>query len=69
MYVDFNPKTKRELVDAVKAGREVYAFQPGGLFPGTKNGRAYIEGPHYPAPHSWYATVLLDEGRIVEVLK
>ena len=46
----------------------VEAFQPGGIFPSQTDGQAVIEGPHFPQPHRWYATVKLVNGVIVRVL-
>jgi hypothetical protein len=30
-------------------------------------GKHCVEGPHYPKPHSWYASVVVADGRIVSV--
>ena len=67
MYTVTNFPTKKALREAVKAGRKVEVFQPGGLFPATRDGVAAVEGPHYPQPHSWYASVELRDGIIVKV--
>jgi hypothetical protein len=67
MYASGNPKTKKDLKERVAAGRQVEAFQPGGMFEGTKNGTVCIEGPHYPQPHKWYATCKVVNGIIVSV--
>ena len=50
------------------AGKEVTVYQPGlGTVPmGTAD--VSVEGPHYPKPHTWYARVRIDNGRIVKVL-
>ena len=68
MYARPNFKTKKALKEAVKAGEPVTAFQPGGMFESQTDGTATIEGPHYPAPHRWYARVLLEDGKVVKVL-
>lgn len=68
MYADTNPKSKKELKRQVADGELVHAYQPGGMFPGTTDGEAFIEGPHYPKPHSFYAKVLVKDKRIVKVL-
>lgn len=66
MYVQPNFKTKKELRAAVEAGRNVSVFQPGlGTVP--NNGTVSIEGPHYPAPHRWYATGTMVDGKLVAV--
>lgn len=56
MYVSPNYKTKKALRDALAAGERVTVFAPGLGAP--KVGEETIEGPHYPAPHTWYARVL-----------
>jgi hypothetical protein len=67
MYTTVNFKTKKALKEAVARGEKVTTFQPGGMFPPTVNGRAVIEGPHYPEPHRWYASVELVDGVITKV--
>jgi len=37
------------------------------MFPAKRDGDAVIEGPHYPAPHSFYVQVRLKDGVIVAV--
>lgn len=68
MYTDKNFKTKKALKDAVKAGEIVTVYQPG-PFGGNEpaNGVVYLEGPHYPEAHKWYASATLENGRIVKV--
>ena len=71
MYVQPNLKTKRALREAVAAGREVTVFQPGGFFQGPRTDGVRdvsVEGPHFPAPHTWYARVRVQDGRVVKVL-
>ena len=70
MYTIENFKTKKALKEAVAAGKSVGTYQPGGLdnTDYTKySGTVYLEGPHYPAPHRWYAQATLENGRIVKV--
>ena len=68
MYSDRNFKTKKALKEAVLSGRAIGVFQPGpfGGNPPT-DGKVSIEGPHYPEPHRWYASVTLENGRIIKV--
>lgn len=33
-----------------------------------RNGEAFLEGPHYPKPHKWYAKVRVQDGIVVQVL-
>ena len=66
MYTDRNFKTKKALKEAVANGETVTFFQPGlGFAP--SDGVVYIEGPHYPKPHSFYAKCIAANGRIVKV--
>lgn len=60
-YVNPNFATKKALKEAVLAGQQVRVWSPG-LFPCTTNGTEYIEGPHYPQPHKWYAEVRVENG-------
>jgi hypothetical protein len=48
--------------------RPVTYYQPG-PFGGNEpmNGTFCCEGPHYPAPHTWYATCTAVDGVIVKV--
>ena len=61
MYVSGNPKTKKALKELVAEGLShnepghVYGpecFSPG-PFPAKADGVEYVEGPHYPKPHTW----------------
>ena len=66
MYVDPNFPTKKALKEAVAAGLDVSVFSPG-PFPAKRDGTEYVEGPHYPKPHSWYAQVEVKDGKVVKV--
>jgi hypothetical protein len=79
MYTDKNFKTKKALKEAVtawnasQAGASVKAlpvtyFQPG-PFGGNEpsDGTIYVEGPHYPEPHKWYAQCTVKGGVVVGV--
>jgi hypothetical protein len=66
-YADVNFKTKKALKEAVARGDDVGVFNPG-LGEAPENGDVSLEGPHYPAPHSWYARVRVANGRVVKVL-
>jgi hypothetical protein len=67
-YTDINFKTKKALKEAVTAGTAVTVYQPG-PFGGNvpDNGQVYLEGPHYPAPHTWYAKATMKDGLVVKV--
>jgi len=65
-YVSPNFPTKKALKEAVKTGQIVMVFAPGiGSVP--LNGTEYVEGPHYPKPHSWYAEVKIVNGIVKSV--
>jgi hypothetical protein len=67
MYTTKNFKTKKALKDAVAAGQDVGVYNPGLGGPPPNDGTVFLEGPHYPAPHTWYAKAELKDGRIVKV--
>lgn len=68
-YTTINFKTKKALRESVESGRKIgLSAWP----PFQRSGKNYdtvtVEGPHYPMPHKWYATVTLDEdGYITKV--
>ena len=65
-YVNPNFKTKKALKEALASGQQVDVYQPGlGIIP--RNGTISLEGPHYPAPHSWYAVGTIQDGKLVKV--
>jgi hypothetical protein len=65
-YTSTNFKTKKALKEALKAGKQISVFSPG-PFPVATNGRVTLEGPHYPAPHTWYASATVVDGIITKV--
>lgn len=67
-YVVGNPRSKAAVKRAVAAGEAVRVFQAGGVFSATvADGTVGIEGPHSPAPHTWYGTAVIKDGVIVKV--
>lgn len=64
MYTVEDFKTKKALKEAVASGKQVETFQPG-PFAAKRDGLVSLEGPHYPAPHSWYANAVVRDGVIV----
>jgi hypothetical protein len=66
MYTSTNFKTKKALKEAVAAGQRVTLFAPG-LGEPKQNGKEYVEGPHYPQPHTWYAEVEMKDGIVTKV--
>ena len=70
MYVSPNFKTKAELKRAITSGASVSVYQPNAMFPGSdapRDGIVYLEGPHYPQPHRWYAQGQMKNGKLVSV--
>lgn len=70
MYTYTNFKTKKALKEAVAAGKQEGVYQPNPNLAGTEeseNGTVTLEGPHYPAPHTWYAIATLVNGVITKV--
>ena len=68
MYTEINFKTKKALKEAIKAGKPIHVFQPGPFGgPCPQNGGVCLEGPHYPQPHTWYASAVLKDGLVVSV--
>jgi hypothetical protein len=69
MYTEVNYITKKALKEAVATGDRVTYYQPG-MFGGNEptDGTITLEGPHYPAPHTWYAQATVKNGSIVKVV-
>lgn len=73
MYTYKNFKSKKELKEAVKR----YLDMPGlaapvriyapGLGEPKYNRTEFVEGPHYPLPHRWYAQIEVKDGVVVKV--
>ena len=65
-YTFTNFKTKKQLKEAVAAGKRVTIYNPA-LGDAPVDGTAFLEGPHYPAMHTWYAQVTMKDGYIIKV--
>jgi hypothetical protein len=65
-YVTGNPKSKAELKRWLKEGKLLTVYAPG-LGEQPENGTVYLEGPHYPKPHSWYGVGTVRDGVLVKV--
>ena len=77
-YTVINFKTKKALKEAVvlynethhmiRHGNAIKCYNPG-LGPDLSNftGKVYLEGPHYPEPHRWYAQGEMKDGILVKV--
>lgn len=61
-YTRINYRTKKALREALDAGKEVEVYQPGPFGSDVPDGITYIEGPHYPEAHKWYASVHVKNG-------
>jgi hypothetical protein len=63
VYADRNFKTKKALKAAIVAGESIGVFSPG-LYAAQADGIVYLEGPHSPQAHTWYATATVVGGII-----
>ena len=66
MYTVTNYPTKKALKTALANGERIGTFQPG-PFPAKLNGEVALEGPHYPKPHTWYASATIVDGYVTRV--
>ena len=66
-YVSPNFKSKKALKEAVAAGKTVTVFSNSPFAGSRTEGKIAVEGPHYPEPHRWWATVTLEGGKVVKV--
>ncbi len=66
-YVDRDYNTKKEFKEAFAKGVEMYPYINGGFHDCPQNGTICIEGPHYPRPHKWYASVVVENGKITKI--
>ena len=66
MYANVNFKTKKAFKEAIQQGVQITLYSPG-LGSPKANGINCVEGPWYPAPHSWYAEVETKDGIVVKV--
>lgn len=64
MYTVTDFKTKKALKEAVKRVPLVLD-----RFGYTSDGMIFVEGPHHPKPHTWYAQCLASDGHVVKVVK
>jgi hypothetical protein len=55
MYTQKNYGSFKELHDDFNAGKRIGVYYPG--IPGPDSGTGTLEGPHYPKPHKWYASI------------
>ena len=68
MYTEIDYNTKKALKTAVANGDRVRIYQPGPFGQGfVDSGSHCVEGPQYPRPHRWYASVVVRDGAVVKV--
>jgi hypothetical protein len=66
-YTVTDYKSKKSVREDLKAGKTVRVYQPGPFGPDVPDGPVALEGPHYPKPHSWYASGMVKDGKLVSV--
>jgi hypothetical protein len=66
-YTDVDFKSKKDFKEAVKSGKKVRLYNPSGMFPTKENGVEFVEGPHFPKPHTWYAKVEVKDGVVISI--
>ena len=66
-YTDINFKTKKQLKEAFASGKTISVFQPGPFGSAVADGSTAIEGPHFPEPHRWYASVEVKDGIVTKI--
>lgn len=66
-YTRFDYPTKKSLKEAMASGEIVHCFQAGPFGPDVKDGSVCLEGPHYPKPHTWYATAQVKDNVVLSV--
>lgn len=72
MYTVKNFRTKKALKEAIANGERIGVYQPGpfGDNSGQRAGEVvYLEGPHYPQPHSWYAQGVIGKDGCLDKVK
>jgi len=69
-YCTTNFRTKKAFKEAVKNGEVLGVWQPSPMGSSTVYGESVcVEGPQYPAPHAWYASVKVDDCGVVISVK
>ena len=70
-YTNRDFPTKKALKEAVAKSDPPVRIQAdfiGGVRnPESYTGQVYLEGPHYPKPHTWYAQADVVDGVVVHV--
>ena len=67
-YTNINFKSKKALKETVVAGKPVSVYNPGlGGDLSNFTGTVFLEGPHYPEAHKWYAEATVVNGLVKKV--
>lgn len=66
-YTRRNFRSKKALKEALANGESVGVWQPGPFGPHVPDGTVYLEGPHYPEPHKWWASGVAKNGFLIKV--
>lgn len=67
MYVTGNPKSKKQIKEWMAEGKRVTVFSLSPFEKPPFNGTVYIEGPHYPQPHKFYAQAIVENSVIKSI--
>ena len=65
-YTSKDFTSKKKIKEAIAAGEKITCYNPGlGVAP--SDGTIYLEGPHCPKPHRWYAEGKMKNGWLVSI--
>jgi len=75
MYTTINFKTKKAFKEYVAREQKSFPglesvgiYQPGPFNKGiVESGTYAVEGPHYPEPHKWYASVKVENFKVTSI--
>ena len=70
LRVGVNEANKRSMEYFGRVPKPVTVFQPNSDLTGAvppSTGKVYLEGPHYPEPHRWYAEAWLTDGYVTRI--
>ena len=65
-YTRVNYKTKKALKEAMQSGITV-KLQHKYVGENTWDGTEWLEGPHYPEAHTWWAQVQVKNGSVISI--
>jgi hypothetical protein len=67
MYVTPNFKSKAAVKRAIAKGEPVKVISNSPFDTVPHNGTVSVEGPHYPASHTWYGEVIIVDGIVARI--